>query len=301
MISWDDLFMSMAYLVAMKSKDEKTHIGAVIVGDNNEVRSVGYNSFVRRLKDNKKDRQKRPEKYYWMEHAERNAIYNATLMGVSLDGCRMYTNGIPCMDCARAVVQSGIREVIVDKTWNDKNSKKWSEHTKRSLKMFSETGVKVRYYKGETLQITKLRDGKDFRPNKMFIEDLNNVERIGNLKNDIKNIEKNGFDVNRAKEMMERLDKMISNDEDQRYIDGFIFDIEQELHNSQFQTVIKEISDLRSGFILAKGNGTKLDEMIEMLNECRMHLKACNYMEAYQIAKRTKLALEGKLEKEDVE
>lgn len=158
-ISWDDLFMSMAFLVAMKSKDEKTHIGAVIVGENNEVRSVGYNSFVRNLDDNKSERQVRPEKYFWMEHAERNAIYNATLMGVSLKGCKMYTNGIPCMDCARAVVQSGIVEVIVDKQWNDGNSEKWSEHTKRSLEMFDEVGVKVRYYDGEKLTILKMRDG----------------------------------------------------------------------------------------------------------------------------------------------
>ena len=162
MISWDDLFMSMVYLVAMKSKDEKTHIGAVVVGEHHEVRSVGYNSFVRGLVDVIPHRQERPEKYYWMEHGERNAIYNATLMGVSLKNCIMYTNGIPCMDCARAVIQSGIKEVIVDKVWNDKNSEKWSEHTKRSLQMFGEVGVKVRYYEGETMKITKTRNGEVF-------------------------------------------------------------------------------------------------------------------------------------------
>jgi len=162
-MDWDNLFMSMVYLVAMKSKDEKTNIGAVIVGKNNEVRSVGYNSFVRGLNDKVKERQERPEKYFWMEHAERNAIYNATLMGVSLKGCRMYTNGIPCMDCARAVVQSGISEVIVDKEWNDNNSEKWSEHTKRSLEMFKEVGVSIVFYDGEvTSEITKLRNGEGF-------------------------------------------------------------------------------------------------------------------------------------------
>ena len=163
MYSWDDIFMSMAYLVSMKSKDEKTHIGAVIVGKHHEVRSVGYNSFVRGLVDNIGGRQDRPEKYYWMEHAERNAIYNATLMGVSLKDCVMYTNGIPCMDCARAVVQSGITEVVVDKVWNDNNSEKWTEHTNRALQMFGEVGIKVRYYENETIsKITKLRNGEDF-------------------------------------------------------------------------------------------------------------------------------------------
>ena len=146
----------------MRSKDEKTHIGAVVIGENKEVRSVGYNGFVRGLNDTVKARQERPEKYYWMEHAERNVIYNATLMGVSLKNCIMYTNGIPCMDCARAVIQSGIKEVIVDKKWNDNNSEKWNEHTKRSIEMFEETGVKIRYYEGNTLEITKLRSGEVF-------------------------------------------------------------------------------------------------------------------------------------------
>ena len=105
------------------------------------------------------ERQERPEKYYWMEHAERNAIYNATLNGISLKNCVMYTNGIPCMDCARAIIQSGIKEVIVDKKWNDKNSEKWKEHTKRTIEMFNEVGIKIRYYEGETLKISKKRDG----------------------------------------------------------------------------------------------------------------------------------------------
>src|SRR3990167_7197511 len=101
MISWDESFMSMVYLVAMKSKDESTHVGAVVVGPDNEIKSTGYNSFVRKLNDHLTMRQERPEKYYWFEHAERNAIYNATLNGVSLKGCKIYTNGVPCMDCAR--------------------------------------------------------------------------------------------------------------------------------------------------------------------------------------------------------
>ena len=162
MVSWDDLFMTMVYLVASKSKDQNTHIGAVVVGPKNEVRSVGYNSFPRGLNDDAPERQLRPEKYFWFEHAERNAIYNATLMGVSLDDCRMYTNGIPCMDCARAVTQSGINEVIVDKEWDEGNSLKWGEEARRSLEMFDETGVNVRYYEGNFLEICKFRNGEEF-------------------------------------------------------------------------------------------------------------------------------------------
>lgn len=160
--SWDDYFMTMVYLVAMRSSDESTHIGAVIVGPDNEIRSVGYNGFPRGLQDDVPERQQRPEKYFWFEHGERNAIFNATLMGVSLKGCKMYTNGIPCMDCARAIVQAGIKEIIVDENWDKENLEKWKEHAKRSMKMFAEVGVRVRFYSGKFCQIYKFRQGKKF-------------------------------------------------------------------------------------------------------------------------------------------
>ena len=67
----------MANLVAKKSKDQSTQIGAVIVGIDNEIRSTGYNSFPSGINDDLQERQERPEKYYWIEHAERNALYNA--------------------------------------------------------------------------------------------------------------------------------------------------------------------------------------------------------------------------------
>ena len=69
--SYDELFMNMAYLAAMKSKDIKTHVGAVIVGPDNEVRSLGFNSFPRGINDNVLERQERPEKYNWFAHSEK--------------------------------------------------------------------------------------------------------------------------------------------------------------------------------------------------------------------------------------
>ena len=145
-LDWDEYFMSMAYFVAMKSKDQSTHVGAVIVGPDNEIRSTGYNSFPRGMKDDLPERHERPEKYFWFEHAERNAIYNLARMGTSSKGCKMYTQGLPCTDCARAVIQSGIMEVIVHSDWM--NSGIWEEHAKRSVEMFEETGVAVRTYSG---------------------------------------------------------------------------------------------------------------------------------------------------------
>jgi len=157
---WDDVFMTMAYLVASRSKDESTHIGAVIIGPDKEVRSTGYNSFPRGINDGITERQIRPEKYYWFEHAERNAIYNATRFGASLKDCAMYTSGIPCMDCARGIVQSGIGEVVVDKDWDDQNSSKWQEHANRTKQLFSEAGITLRFWQGELVPVVKFNRGQ---------------------------------------------------------------------------------------------------------------------------------------------
>ena len=78
-ILWDDYFMTMVYLVAMRSKDESTHIGAVVVGGDKEVRSVGYNGFPRGMDDNIKERQLRPLKYFFFS-SMRNVI--ASIMPV---------------------------------------------------------------------------------------------------------------------------------------------------------------------------------------------------------------------------
>jgi dCMP deaminase len=150
----------MVYLIAMKSKDESTHIGAVVVDDEHIVRSMGYNGLPRYLNDDLEERQKRPEKYYWFEHAERNAVYNAR---TNLQGCTMYTNGIPCADCARAVIQSGIREVVVDENWGISNKSKWNKSVSKGEEMLREAGVHIRHVHRPILNITALRHGKEYK------------------------------------------------------------------------------------------------------------------------------------------
>jgi dCMP deaminase len=161
-IDWDDYFMTMTYLVAMRSKDESTHVGAVIVGPDNEIRSTGYNSFPRRINDDVPERQQRPEKYFWFSHGERNSIYNAAMVGIPVKGCRMYTNGVPCNDCAWGIINCGIAEVIVDKSWDDNNYAQWLEHAVRSRVMFEESGVKLRFWEGKMLDIHRFRGGEKF-------------------------------------------------------------------------------------------------------------------------------------------
>lgn len=150
-ISWDSYFMSLVYLISMRSKDQSTNIGAVIVGPDNEVRSTGYNSFVRKLDDYKQERQERPYKYYFFEHAERNAIFNAARVGIPIKNCILYTQGIPCSDCARAIIQSGIKEVVYHGLWEEETVDIWEKHAKMSGEMFKETGVKIREFNGQVV------------------------------------------------------------------------------------------------------------------------------------------------------
>ena len=145
-MNWVDYFYNIAEQVKEKSKDERTKIGAVMVGKDKEIVSTGYNSFPRGIDDWKSERQERPEKYYWFEHAERNAIYNAARIGVSTKGCTMYlTCGVPCADCARGIINAGISRIFV-KRGGGANSQKWKDSAERSLEMFDEAGVNVQWY-----------------------------------------------------------------------------------------------------------------------------------------------------------
>lgn len=141
--------MTMAYLNAMASKDPRTKIGAIIVGPDNEIRSSGYNGFPRGCDDDVEERYVHPEKYYWFEHAERNAIYNAARIGVSTRGCTLYTQAIPCADCARAIIQSGIKKIVIHKGFEFTSTPKWLESIERSKIMLAECGVEVVEWKGE--------------------------------------------------------------------------------------------------------------------------------------------------------
>lgn len=143
--NWPQYFFEMIKVIRSKSKDPNTQVGCVIVGPSNEIRSTGYNSFPRGLNDEVQERLERPEKYLWIEHAERNAIFNAARMGTPLEGCSIYMMGLPCMDCARGIIQSGIKEIIYDSVeWSKWNSPKYDQTMiQKSLTMLNECGVRV--------------------------------------------------------------------------------------------------------------------------------------------------------------
>ncbi len=140
---WNKRFMEVAFLVASWSKDPSTKTGAVIVGPDKEIRATGYNGPVRGVNDEVEERFERPTKYDFFEHAERNALYNACLTGVSVKGCVMYATHAPCVDCARAIIQSGIKTVVTNKIVIDETTPKntWRDKLFVSKEMFAEAGV----------------------------------------------------------------------------------------------------------------------------------------------------------------
>jgi dCMP deaminase len=145
-MNWDEYFINIAEQVKLKSKDNNTKIGVVLVGKNNEIVSTGYNSFPRGINDDVVERQEKPEKYFWFEHAERNCIYNAARIGVSTLGTTMYmTCGISCADCARAIISAGVEKIVL-RGGKGAMSPKWQESAERSNQMFKEAGIIVEFF-----------------------------------------------------------------------------------------------------------------------------------------------------------
>ncbi len=113
-LSWDEYFMGIAMLSSYRSKDPSTQVGACIVSERNRIMSVGYNGFPLGCSDDEFPWEREGEtydtKYPYVCHAELNAILNNA--GANLEGCRIYVALFPCNECAKAIIQSGIKEVI---------------------------------------------------------------------------------------------------------------------------------------------------------------------------------------------
>ena len=144
MDKWDKKFIDQAKLVATWSKDTNRQNGAIIVNDDNIVLSQGYNGFPIGCDDSVKARYERPQKYMYTEHAERNAIYFAARNGVMIKGSRMYATMFTCSDCARAIIQSGIKKIIAPAP--DTEHPTWGEHFKIAIIMFEEANVEIELY-----------------------------------------------------------------------------------------------------------------------------------------------------------
>ena len=144
--SWASYFFEMIPIIKSRSKDKHTKVGCVITAeDEKTILSTGYNSFPTGLNDNVPERYERPMKYAHIEHAERNSIYNAAKMGVPLNKGVIYMESIPCNDCARAIIQCGIKKIYFNsethKLWN--SPKYDASVAEISLQMLEECGVQV--------------------------------------------------------------------------------------------------------------------------------------------------------------
>lgn len=151
---WDTLFMSMAMLFAMRSPDTSTHVGCLIADSHNNVMSLGYNGWPRGVATFASDdsRFQRPEKYLWMEHAERNAIYNACRNGTPLNQCTLYVTLFPCADCARAILQVGISRIVYHEASTQlmrQSSVNWHDSYDAAMQMFGEAGIELEPWNGQ--------------------------------------------------------------------------------------------------------------------------------------------------------
>jgi dCMP deaminase len=165
--SWDEYYMTMAYLISMKSKDPSTRVGAVIVGPDYEVRASGYNGLPRGIADRPERYEDKEYKYMACNHAEENAILHCARIGVSTRGCSMYVPWLPCARCAKAIIQSGIKEIIYDPKFpgnHEHHQENWMRSMEISHEILVEADVAVREFHGDLINIDGLYRGKQFNP-----------------------------------------------------------------------------------------------------------------------------------------
>lgn len=143
-ISWDEYFMGIAQLSSLRSKDPKTKVGSVIVGEDNRILSIGYNGFPNNCSDEEfpwvaEAENELDKKDFYVVHSELNAILNYKGNRTNLEKSKIYVTLFPCCECAKAIIQCGIKEIIFKQ---DKESIK----TQAAKRMFDSSGVKYRKY-----------------------------------------------------------------------------------------------------------------------------------------------------------
>jgi dCMP deaminase len=131
-------YMGFARHASTASKDAETQVGAVIVGPDGEIRLTGYNGPPRGVTDHP-DRLRRPTKYPWVSHAEQNIIAFAAREGIRTGGCTLYVTHLPCVNCAKSIIQAGIQCVVV----GDGTTTASDDEMRISRTMFFEAGVSL--------------------------------------------------------------------------------------------------------------------------------------------------------------
>lgn len=142
-LKWDEYFMGIALLSAQRSKDPNTSVGSCIVSRDNKILSVGYNGMPTGCSDDEypwdREGNALDTKYFYVCHAELNAILNYT--GSNMRGAKVYTTLFPCNECTKALIQTGISEVIY---YSDKYRN--TDSDKAARRMFDSAGITYRKY-----------------------------------------------------------------------------------------------------------------------------------------------------------
>ena len=139
---WDLRFIDLARHISEWSKDPSTKVGCVIVGEDREIRSTGFNGFPRGIDDTSERLEDRNQKYPMICHAEENAIMYAARIGVSLKGTMAYVTWPPCSRCTRSLIQAGVSEVVYPS--NVQIPDRWQSDFDIASDMMSEAGIIVR-------------------------------------------------------------------------------------------------------------------------------------------------------------
>ena len=149
-ISWDEFFMAMAKLPEQRSKDPNTQVGACIVDKNNRIVSIGYNGFPNGISDDELPWEREGNflntKYAFVCHAEENAIMNAKRY--NLDDCILYVSLFPCHECAKLIIQSGIKHIVY---YDDKYAD--TDSTIASKLMLDMAGIKYEQFEPKNKEI----------------------------------------------------------------------------------------------------------------------------------------------------
>ena len=155
----NEVFMRAVYLHSSASKDPRSHIGAVLVKNDNII-STGYNGFPRGVYDFTERYSDRDAKHKFVTHAEDNAILTAARLGISTLQTDLFTQGIPCAECMKSVIQAGIKKIIIHKQWpNLTHSEKWIESIEIATIMMNEAGIELECF-DKFLGITGFLDGE---------------------------------------------------------------------------------------------------------------------------------------------
>ena len=139
---WDQRFLDLAEHISGWSKDPSTKVGCVVVGEDREIRSTGFNGFPRGIADDSERLSDREKKYPLICHAEENAIMHAARIGLSLKGCTAYVTWPPCTRCARSLIQAGVIEVVYPS--GSEVPERWMSAFEMSTQMMNEAGLKIR-------------------------------------------------------------------------------------------------------------------------------------------------------------